>query len=315
MPSLPKRPAVPACAVVVPTRDRAPWLASALRDLAATAPLDVEVLVVDQSDPEHLALGAAVVGALDDPRFSHVAVTTRGLPDARNAGMAATVAPVVLFLDDDVRVMPGLVQAHLDRMADPRVGAVVGRIIERVVRPNAAATENRVATSGRVITNLSGHAARPIEALKGANMSLRRAAVDAIGGFDRNYKGTALLEDADVAERVRRAGFSVWFEPRAEVLHLSAPRGGVRQDDAVETERWRFHNTAYFVRRHRGLAAGPALWATFSVIAVRRAATWRRPDAIPRLMAALAEGWALGGGPPDLGSHAVAIGAGSSTTP
>jgi len=278
-------------------------------------PPDVEVLIVDQSDPEALAATADAIAALGDARFAHLPVATRGLPDARNAGLAATTAPIVLFLDDDVRVMPGLVEAHLERMSDPGVGAVVGRIVERVVRPNARRTANRVAPGGRVITNLLGHEARPIEALKGANMAIRRAVFDVIGGFDRNYGGTAILEDADIAERIRQAGFTVWFEPRAEVVHLSAPRGGVRQDDAYATERWRFHNTAYFVRRHRGLAAAPRLWSTFTAIAVRRAATWRRPDVIPGLLRALADGWALGAGPPDLGSHRPPIGAGSPPIP
>src|SRR5690606_13141284 len=128
-------------------------------------------------------------------------------------------------------VLPGLVAAHRARLAQPGVGAVVGRIVERVVLPNARPTTNRVGLDGRVRTNLLGYEARRVRALKGANMALRRDALAKVGGFDRNYRGNALLEDADIAARLRRAGYAIWFEPRAEVIHLSAERGGVRQDD------------------------------------------------------------------------------------
>jgi len=291
-----------AIAIVVPTLDRPEWVGAVIEDLHAQLPSHAEVALVDQSAPDGVAATADRLQRLADPRFHHVVRPARGLPAARNAGLAATTAPVVLFLDDDVRVLPGCVQAHLARYAERRVGAVVGRIVERVVRPNSRRTANRVALGGRVITNLAGLVPRRVRALKGANMSIRRAAIEAVGGFDRNYLGTALLEDADIAARIRRAGFQVWFEPRAEVLHLSAPAGGVRQSDPQRTERWRFHNTAYYVRRHRGVLGAPALWATFTAIAARRALQWQRPDALADLLAALHEGWALAGGPPDTGT-------------
>lgn len=283
--------------MVIPTLNRPESLAGVLLDLQRLAPADVEVVVVDQSPPE--AGVAELFGGLDG-RFRHLPIAERGLPNARNVGIRATRAPVVLFLDDDVRLLPGAVEAHRRAYDDPRVGGVVGRIVERSARPNARRTVNRVAPGGRVVTNLWGTERVEVEVLKGANMSFRRAALDQVGGFDRNYRGTALLEDADVSERVRRAGWTLWFEPEAEVVHLSDPGGGVRQDGVHLTERWRFHNTGYFVRRHRGIAAAPRLWATFGAIALRRAVQWKDRGAARVLMAALGEGWALGGQPPDV---------------
>ncbi len=289
---------MPAVAVVIPTLNRSEHVVNALADLRATLPDDAEVVVVDQSAPVHGDHTAAYVASLGDPRIRHLRAPPRGLPAARNLGLASTRAPIVIFLDDDVRVLPGLVAAHVACFDDPRVGGTVGRIVERVVRPNARPTTNHVGLDGRVRTNLLGFEPCEVGAMKGANMAIRRSALARVGGFDENYLGNALLEDADVAARLRRVGFKIAFVPRAEVLHLSAEDGGVRQVDPLTTERWRFHNTGYYVRRHRGLLGAPPLWMSFTAIALERAAQWRRPDAASSLLVALGEGWALAAGPP-----------------
>jgi len=286
--------------VVIATLNRPRYLAAVLRDLLYQVPADAEVLVVDQSPLEVAEQVDLIVNAVEDDRFRYAYTSERGLPNARNIGIRDTSAPILLFLDDDVRLLPGLIEAHREAYGDPLVGGVVGRIVERVVLPNARATVNRVGFGGRVRTNLWGMERKQVEALKGANMSVRREALEHVGGFDRNYGGTALLEDADIAERIRKVGWTVWFEPRAEIIHLSAPAGGVRQPDAVRTELWRFHNTAYFVRRHRGPTSWPALVLTFAAIAVVRAVRWRRPGALWQLVRALGEGWRLAGGSPDI---------------
>ena len=277
--------------VVIPTIGRSQFLAALLADLAVEAPEGTDILVVDQSAPAEAERVARMVGQYRAVRLEH---RPPGLPAARNHGIAATSGDVVLFLDDDVRLLPGCLSAHLAAYSDPRVGGVVGRIVERSVRPNARGTVNRVGRSGRVRTNLMGTARCEIATLKGANMSYRRLALQSAGLFDVNYEGTAFLEDADLSTRVRREGWSLRFEPDAEVVHLSAPSGGVRTGSLRATERWRFENTGYFVRRHRGMLGMAPVVPTFAAIAARRALEWRQPEAVPELLTALLRGWRRG---------------------
>lgn len=286
----------PPIAVVVCTYEREAALADALADvrteLAGGALASAEVVVVDQgADP---AAVRAVVTA-HGPEGARVVWTEPGLPRARNVGLAETTAPVVVFFDDDVRLHPGAIAAHLAAYRDPRVGGVVGRIDERVVRPNARRVTNRVDRVGRIRTRLDGAVGQPIETLKGCNLSVRRSALARVGGFDPGFAGTSFLEDADLSERLRADGWALWFEPAARVIHLSAPSGGVRQRDPLGAERWRFHNTGRFVRKHRGPAAALATALAFGAIACRRAWERRDPTVAPRLVAALARGWRSGG--------------------
>jgi GT2 family glycosyltransferase len=135
--------------------------------------------------------------------------------------------------------------------------------------------------------------------LKGANMSYRRAACRDVGGFDRRYIGTALLEDSDYSTRVAAAGWRLRYEPDAELVHLSSPSGGVRVEDALRSEHWRFRSTAYFMRKHRPASHFPWFLATFGAIAASRAARWRSPAAAAKLAAAIREGVAAFQAGPD----------------
>lgn len=274
---------VPGIALAFCTTDRPLPLADALRDAVAQLPADGEIVVIDQSATEPLAQNASMIAALGDPRVRHLHQAERSLPRARNLAIATTSAPILVFFDDDVRIHPGCLAAHATAFADERIGGVVGRIVETRVRPNSAATRNEVDAWGRVRTRLDGTAPQRIGSLKGANMSFRRSALVAAGGFDENYGGTAFLEDADASEAVVRRGLQLWFVPSAEVTHLSHPEGGVRQPDARATERWRFRNTGYFLAKHRPGSLSRAR-LTFAAIAARRSAEWRDPLAVPALL-------------------------------
>lgn len=277
--------------IVIPTLNRGKLLHRVVEQLREQACTTWELWVVDQSDPPFRAATEAFLRGLDDPRVHYLHLDQKGLPNARNEGLARVRGDVVLFLDDDVVLIDEhFLDAHLRPYADPAVGGVTGRIVERYVRPNAKDTASHLSPGGRTITNLWGTTARDIETLKGANMSYRRAACQQVGGFDRQYQGSALLEDSDYSTRVAAAGWRLRYEPDAELIHLSSPSGGVRVEDALRYEYWRFRSTAYFLLRHRGPAAMPRFLATFGAIAASRAARWRSPAAMKRLAEAVRDG-------------------------
>lgn len=276
----------PSVAVVVCTLNRADHVIRALGDVIDQAPVDAEIVVVDQSAPEHRnkierwAVGKRV----------RLIFAAPGLPQARNLAVESTSAPLIVFFDDDVALDPGCLRAHISALQGEGIGAVVGRIREAVERSNSAVVRNDLGVGGRIRVNLDGPAAGPIAMVKGANMSFHRQALEAAGGFDAGFGGTAFLEEADVSLRVAAAGYRIWFAPQASLTHFSAPSGGVRMT-RDEAEWWRFHNTARLLRRHRGRRSAIAMSAVFCAIAIKKAVTWRQPAVIPSLLGALAKGW------------------------
>lgn len=282
---------MPELSVVIPTLNRGGLFHDSARQVLRQACGDFDFWVIDQSDPVERAANEAVVAELGDTRLRYVHVSTKGLPHARNEALSRIDCRIVLFLDDDVILMhDDFLATHVSMFQDARVGGVTGRIVERSVRPNVDYVAAHLSPGGRTLTNLWGNEPGELLGLKGANMSYRMEAVRQVGGFDRQYTGTALLEDTDYSWRIHRAGWSLRYEPRAELIHLSATTGGVRVEDALRGERWRFRSTAYFVAKHRGKAGLARFWVTFGAIAARRALEWHDPTAVRKLLAAASEG-------------------------
>lgn len=233
---------------------------------------------MDQSVGEAARQLRSALVELADPRIRYAKLDVPGLANARNEGIARSTGRVILFLDDDVILLGAdFLSAHLGGFSNPRTGAVSGRIIERLNKQNTGRTRACVSLGGRTLDNMSGRRRVEISGLKGGNMSIRAELFAAIGGFDRNFSGTALLEDADFSARARLAGWNLVFEPAAELLHLSAPAGGTRVSSEREREWWRFRSTAYYIRKHRGRVGLLPFAATFALIGLKRVVQWKDP--------------------------------------
>src|ERR1700737_4354862 len=102
---------MPDVSVVVPTHNRASLLREHLRALGAqTYPrLSTEWVVVCDGCGDNSAQ-VAMEGGADQV----IELEGRGAAAARNAGLAASSAPVVAFLDDDIIPTPGWLQALTD---------------------------------------------------------------------------------------------------------------------------------------------------------------------------------------------------------
>ena len=269
-----------ALTVIIPTRNRSSYVTDLVRQVLEQSFQNFELLVVDQSEPTASGETSTFIAALADPRVSYLHLTRSGVANARNEGVCRSRGDIILFLDDDVILLtPDFLRAHLSRFTDPAIGAVTGRIIERLNLPNARRTVARVSLGGRTIDNMLGTERVFVNGLKGGNMSIRAKIFRTLGGFDRNFSGTGLLEEADFAARIRAAGWKLAFEPEAELLHLSAPAGGNRVASEQGREWWRFRSTAYYIMKHRGPFGVLPFLATFSLIAARRALLWRSPRA------------------------------------
>jgi hypothetical protein len=184
-------------AVVIPTLGR-PSLTVCLRALGrAGGPRPDRIVLVDDR-PE------ASQAPLDVPESLRSLTTVvrggaRGPAAARNIGWrAAGRAPWIVFLDDDVVPGPSWGEdLTLDlAAANPRTGAVTARI-DVPLPPDRRPTDWERNTAGLAT-------ARWIT----ADMAYRRAALEAVGGFDERFR-RAFREDADLALRVLAAGWEI----------------------------------------------------------------------------------------------------------
>jgi HAD superfamily hydrolase (TIGR01662 family) len=242
-----------ATTVVVPTVGR-PSLHALLERLAdLDGPRPHAVIVVDDSG---VGRAAGELAGRPGPGCPLTVLESqrRGPAAARNLGWRAARTPWVSFLDDDVLPEPGWLTALETDLgaAGEDVGGVAARI--RVPQP-----QNRRPTDWE-----RGTAGLETSAWITADMTYRRSALAAVGGFDERFT-RAFREDADLALRVQAAGARLVqgsrctchpVRPADDWVSVRVQAGNA--DDAlmrrVHGPAWREHARAPRGRRRRHVA-------------------------------------------------------------
>jgi len=248
--------------VVVPTLRRAATLARCLDRLDGQG-ADAIVVVDDPARDDADAVARAVRG-----RARVVHTDAPGVSAQRNAGWRAAESELVLFLGDDVLAGPGLVAAHRARHAAepaPPV-AVLGHVTWAAeLRPTAfmrfLEAEGLQFDFGAIPGDDAGWGR-----LYAANLSVKRALLERVGGFDEAFAFG--YEELELARRLRDHGLVVRYaaEARAEHLHAQTPASyAARMATVAAAER-------QMVAKHPDV---PPFFHALSVAAVADPATGR----------------------------------------
>jgi GT2 family glycosyltransferase len=210
----------PVISVVIPTFNRLPRLQRVLAALAEqTVPEDAfEVVVVSDGSTDgtdaYLTSGATpvTVRAISQPN--------QGPAAARNAGVDAAVAELVLFLDDDVVPTPALVERHL--AAHRRHGGDVV-VLGPMLTPADHDMSPWVAYEQAMLYKqydamCAGVWAPTARQFYTGNASLARHHVLEAGGFDTDF---VRAEDVELGYRLAARGLDFIFDPEAAGNHYA----------------------------------------------------------------------------------------------
>jgi mycofactocin glycosyltransferase len=198
--------------VVIPSYGRADLLDACLRSLATTA---AKVVVVDDGSPDPAPI--AQVANRHGARLVRLAVN-QGPAAARNAGIASTTEPLVVFLDSDCSVPPGWLEWLAPLFDDPRVAAVAPRV--RPVTGARTLLARHEDARSSLDMGRDRRLVRPGGALgflPSAALIVRRDALQG-SGFDPDLR---LGEDVDLVWRLAEAGWHVRYEPTVTVRHTA----------------------------------------------------------------------------------------------
>ena len=205
----------PPASVIFPTRGRRDYLAVALASVAAQARARGAEILVVHDDPQD-----APTRALAERHGARYLAhgETRGLNAARNTGIDAAAAELLCFLDDDVEAWPGWLDALLaGAAASPGHDVLGGPIRARLEGTNLRACGREPLP----VTTLDlGPEDRDADFVWGANMTVRRAAIDRHGRFDPALE--LYGDEEDWQRRLRAAGGRVRYLAAAGVDHRRA---------------------------------------------------------------------------------------------
>ena len=197
----------PRISVVVCSYNGARTIRDTLQGLALVDYPDFEVIVVDDGSKD----AVSAIASEYDVRL--IRTENRGLSSARNTGCEAATGEIVAYVDDDAWPDPHWLRYLAVRY---RKGDLVGvggpNLPPAGDGPIADCVAN--APGGPVHVLLDDRVA---EHIPGCNMSFRRSALLAVGGFDPLYRVAG--DDVDLCWRLQERGGLIGFAPAAVVWH------------------------------------------------------------------------------------------------
>lgn len=208
--------ASPRISIIIPTYNRNDVLTTTIAHLLAINQEDAEILVIDQTlrhDTEtEQQLGEWERAGL----IEWCQLKQPSIPHAMNKGAIEATGEILLFLDDDIVPDSQLLGAHNEAHQTRCSDIIAGRVLQPWHEDNHDSDP------------FTRDTAELKDEFIGANFSIRREKLLALGGFDENFKGAAYRFEREFADRVLAAGGTIWYEPSALIRHLHHQSGGTR---------------------------------------------------------------------------------------
>jgi len=190
--------ATPLVTVIVASHNGERFLREALESLFAQDFESFEVVFVDDGSTD----GTGEIANSFPLRYVHQ--QNKGLPAARNSGLARAEGELIAFLDDDDVLPPTKLGIQSRYLLDhPEIGCVLGRqewIVEGGVEPPQLKRDPIYGEPGGI---------QLVTAM------IRRDVLEQVGGFDPSYR---YAEDRDLFIRLREHGVELAVLPEV-VLH------------------------------------------------------------------------------------------------
>jgi GT2 family glycosyltransferase len=249
--------------VVIPTKDRLPYLSKAIPMFLTHDEVKEIVVVVDGcSDGTLEYIKAASEG---DPRIRYTDnVVNRGLPYSRNRGLELAQCEYSFTGEDDLELSENFFATLLAHLEETGADLISGRNIfraERESRAEAIARTDRISGPPvnkrtlmvQVDMNTEGDQE---QSLLPAPM-LGRTDVFHKVRFDDSYRGNAWREESDFQLSAREAGYKLVYCPHTISFNIEIEndRGGVHATWGFKRLRWQIRNNWRFVQKHRAIIA------------------------------------------------------------
>jgi GT2 family glycosyltransferase len=201
-------PAVsPRVSVVVCCHNEERHLVTCLEGLEELVYPDYEVIVVDDGSTDR----TAAIAEQFDVRL--VSTENRGLAAARNLGLELATGEIVAYVDGDAWPDPHWLTYLVAAFQDSDHVGIGG---PNLPPPNAGPVEQCVANAPGGPTHVLVSDAEA-EHIPGCNMAFRKEALEAIGGFDTQFRAAG--DDVDICWQLQGRGWTLGFDPAAVVWH------------------------------------------------------------------------------------------------
>lgn len=215
---------VPPFDVVMPLYNRADTVGRVLAELEPQcAPTDRVIVVDDGSTDGGPSVVRACASRWRSPVVLH-ACPHGGPAAARNLGVAAGSASLLLFLGADCVPAPTLLARHRAvhaQFPEEAVGCLGWVSWDPELPPSPLMVWSEHGGHQNAYGLIAGETwANPLSFAYGANLSVKRALFERVGGFDAAHFREYGWEDLDLGMRLTELGFRLRYEPTARAWHV-----------------------------------------------------------------------------------------------
>jgi GT2 family glycosyltransferase len=195
-------------------------LVASLAPELATGSREIVIAENGTPSPTQLTIEGAPLTHLHEPRAGKCRI--------QNHAIAQAGGEILVFLDDDLVVAPGYLEA-VEQFFDTHreFAAMKGRILAaedpETVGPMAPYLDLPITDHGDEVIEVRG--------VLGANMAFRADALKEVGQFDERLGpgSGGHEEETEMSQRLRRAGFRIGYAPKALVYHEVDPSRANRE--------------------------------------------------------------------------------------
>ncbi|MFN8474677.1 MAG: glycosyltransferase family 2 protein [Anaerolineae bacterium] len=227
------------------------FLDMCLASVLAQEPPPAEVVVVDNASTD----GSADFVAETYPDVRLIRNETNvGVAQGYNMAAAALSSPLVILLNQDLRLLPGCLAALAETFDAPDVAVVGAKLLYADEQTIQHAGGHLVwplflaqhygygeADGATWDAEMSSDGEPPVDYVTGAVFAVRKSVWDELGGFDDLFS-PAYFEEVDYCWRVKARDSRIVYQPRARAIHFETTtlgKGGRRYLELYHRNRLR----------------------------------------------------------------------------
>lgn len=254
---------MPDVSVVIPTKDRLPYLPRVIQTCLAQPEVKEIVFVIDGSTDGSLEYLKQASAADNRIRYANN-VVNRGTSYSRNRGIELATCEYTFTAEDDLTLQDGFLATLLTHLEETGADIISARNIfqyESESKAEALARTdnltgpiiNRKLITVQVQMNVSGDQAQPLlpSPMLGKTETFRKV------GWDEYYKGSAWREESDLQLEALAAGYRLVYCPHTISYNLVIENdtggahmlAGFRRIKSITRNNW------YFIHKHRAVIA------------------------------------------------------------
>lgn len=208
----------PKVSVIIPTYKRPNTLDRAINSVLAQTYQNVEVIVVDDNNPDtegRKLTEEKMRTFIDNPRVRYIQhERNKNGSAARNTGARASGADYVAFLDDDDEFLPKKVEAQVNRLESLPEEWALCYSDYYTVKEGTNKIEHKGGLEGDLYLLALMH---KISLAAGSNLLVRKSAFDAVGGFDESFVRS---QDHELLTKLTRRYKVAYSDEPGLIVHL-----------------------------------------------------------------------------------------------